>query len=99
MQSIVSTEGADDACIEEILCHAVEEGRRRVKEQLKKMGSFEYYHRSFSFLDTEIGEEPVRPPAQLYRFLETFRRGADTPRDYRVSLGVVGVSGNHQTIG
>lgn len=30
--------------------------------------------------NTEIGEEPVRPPAQLHRFLETFRRGAPTPR-------------------
>jgi ATP-dependent Lon protease len=33
------------------------EGRRRVKEQLKKMGSFEYYHTSFSYVDTETGEE------------------------------------------
>ena len=33
------------------------EGRRRVKEQLKKMGSFEYHHTSFSYLDTETGEE------------------------------------------
>lgn len=33
------------------------EGRRRVKEQLKKMGSFEYYHTSFSYLDNETGEE------------------------------------------
>jgi ATP-dependent Lon protease len=33
------------------------EGRRRVKEQLKKMGSFEYYHTSFSFIDTESAEE------------------------------------------
>ncbi|MEJ7811073.1 MAG: protease Lon-related BREX system protein BrxL [Gemmatimonadaceae bacterium] len=32
------------------------EGRRRVKEQLKKMGSFEYYHTSFSYL-LENGEE------------------------------------------
>lgn len=29
------------------------QGRRRVKEQLKKMGSFEYYHTSFSYVDTE----------------------------------------------
>jgi ATP-dependent Lon protease len=28
-----------------------------VKEQLKKMGSFEYYHTSFSYLDNESGEE------------------------------------------
>jgi ATP-dependent Lon protease len=40
----------------EILELAVE-GRRRVKEQLKKMGSFEYYHTSFSYSDNETGEE------------------------------------------
>lgn len=33
------------------------EGRRRVKEQLKKMGSFEYYHTSFSYTVQESGEE------------------------------------------
>ena len=33
------------------------EGRRRVKEQLKKMGSFEYYQTSFSYSDIETGEE------------------------------------------
>ena len=33
------------------------EGRRRVKEQLKKMGSFEYYQTSFSYTDNETGEE------------------------------------------
>lgn len=33
------------------------EGRRRVKEQLKKMGSFEYYQTSFSYTRTESGEE------------------------------------------
>jgi len=33
------------------------EGRRRVKEQLKKMGSFEYYHTSFSYVDVDTGEE------------------------------------------
>ena len=33
------------------------EGRRRVKEQLKKMGSFEYYHTSFSYSQKETGEE------------------------------------------
>lgn len=40
----------------EILSVAME-GRRRVKEQLKKMGSFEYYHTSFSYSDNESGEE------------------------------------------
>jgi len=33
------------------------EGRRRVKEQLKKMGSFEYYQTSFSYTVQETGEE------------------------------------------
>jgi hypothetical protein len=33
------------------------EGRRRVKEQLKKMGAFEYHQTSFSFIDTETREE------------------------------------------
>jgi ATP-dependent Lon protease len=42
--------------LEEILALAIE-GRRRVKEQLKKMGAFEYYHTSFSYLDNESGEE------------------------------------------
>jgi ATP-dependent Lon protease len=42
--------------IAEILEVALE-GRRRVKEQLKKMGSFEYYHTSFSYTLQESGEE------------------------------------------
>jgi ATP-dependent Lon protease len=42
--------------LEEILALAVE-GRRRVKEQLKKMGAFEYHHTSFSYLVNETGEE------------------------------------------
>ena len=33
------------------------EGRRRVKEQLKKMGSFEYHQTSFSYRDLETTEE------------------------------------------
>ena len=33
------------------------EGRRRVKEQLKKMGSFEYHQTSFSYRDQETTEE------------------------------------------
>jgi ATP-dependent Lon protease len=42
--------------LEMILSLAIE-GRRRVKEQLKKMGSFEYYHTSFSYDVNETGEE------------------------------------------
>lgn len=33
------------------------EGRRRVKEQLKKLGSFEYHQTSFSYIVRETGEE------------------------------------------
>lgn len=33
------------------------EGRRRVKEQLKKMGSFEFHQTSFSMIDNETREE------------------------------------------
>jgi ATP-dependent Lon protease len=33
------------------------EGRRRVKEQLKKLGSFEYHQTSFSYISRESGEE------------------------------------------
>jgi ATP-dependent Lon protease len=33
------------------------EGRRRVKEQLKKMGSFNYHQTAFSYIDNETGEE------------------------------------------
>ncbi len=40
----------------EILELAIE-SRRRVKEQLKKMGSFEYYHTSFSYVQNDSGEE------------------------------------------
>lgn len=42
--------------LEELLSLAIE-GRRRVKEQLKKMGSFEYYQTSFSYQINETGEE------------------------------------------
>lgn len=33
------------------------EGRRRVKEQLKRMGAFEYFQTSFSYIDNETREE------------------------------------------
>jgi ATP-dependent Lon protease len=33
------------------------EGRRRVKEQLKKLGSFEYHQTSFSYINNETREE------------------------------------------
>jgi ATP-dependent Lon protease len=48
-----------DASREEVaeLLELAMEGRRRVKEQLKKMGSFEYYQVSFSYTDRESGEE------------------------------------------
>ena len=48
-----------EASLEELreLLELALEGRRRVKEQLKKMGSFEYYHTSFSYQRNDTGEE------------------------------------------
>jgi ATP-dependent Lon protease len=42
--------------IEEYLAYAMEM-RRRVKEQLKKMGGLEYWDTSFSYLDRDSGQE------------------------------------------
>lgn len=42
--------------ITELIEHAIE-GRRRVKEQLKKIGSFEFHQTSFSYIDNETREE------------------------------------------
>jgi ATP-dependent Lon protease len=57
LMKIIHPKGeATQAEIAELLEFAME-GRRRVKEQLKKMGSFEYYHTSFSCTVTETGEE------------------------------------------
>lgn len=44
------------ADIEEILVYALE-GRRRVKEQLKKLGGMEFYDTQFSYIDLENMEE------------------------------------------
>jgi len=40
-----------------VLVELALEGRRRVKEQLKKIGSFEYHQTSFSYVDNETREE------------------------------------------
>jgi ATP-dependent Lon protease len=42
--------------VEEVLQYALE-GRRRVKEQLKKIGGMEFYDVHFSYLDNDIFEE------------------------------------------
>ncbi len=50
----------DGGCRKEELTEYVElamEGRRRVKEQLKKRGSFEFYKTSFSYIDLEDDTE------------------------------------------
>lgn len=50
----------DGECTKEELAELLElalEGRRRVKEQLKKMGSFEYHQTSFSYIEGETREE------------------------------------------
>ncbi len=42
--------------METLLAFAIE-GRRRVKEQLKKMGSFDYHQTAFSYINNDTGEE------------------------------------------
>lgn len=52
----------DGICSHEELQEYVElalEGRRRVKEQLKKRGSFEFYKTSFSYIDLESNTEKM----------------------------------------
>ncbi|MEF7495270.1 protease Lon-related BREX system protein BrxL [Lysinibacillus sphaericus] len=50
--------------VEEVLKYALE-GRRRVKEQLKKIGGMEFYDVMFSYLDNEtMQEEHVAVPEQ-----------------------------------
>ena len=46
--------------VEEYLTYALEM-RRRVKEQLKKMGGLEYWDTSFSFVDRQSGQETFVP--------------------------------------
>ena len=53
------------------------EGRRRVKEQLKKMGSFEYYQTSFSYTLQGTGEE---------RFVGVPEQGGRRPNFYRSAV-------------
>lgn len=66
------------------------EGRRRVKEQLKKMGSFEYHQTSFSYSDRETGEEKfVGVPEQGGRDLVA----ADPLAPGSVYAGTVGADG------
>lgn len=50
--------------VEEYLAYAME-GRRRVKEQLKKMGGLEYWDTTFSYIDIQSGQETFVPVAEM----------------------------------
>lgn len=50
--------------VEEYLAYAME-GRRRVKEQLKKMGGLEYWDTTFSYVDLQSGQETFVPVAEM----------------------------------
>jgi hypothetical protein len=39
--------------------------RRRVKEQLKKMGGLEYWDTSFSYIDRDLGQETFVPVPEM----------------------------------
>jgi ATP-dependent Lon protease len=95
----------------EILEFALE-GRRRVKEQLKKMGSFEYYQTSFSYTFNETGEERfVGVPEQGGRDLisvdplppgTVYAAGMDadgTVALYRVEVTIASGTGKLKTAG
>jgi ATP-dependent Lon protease len=88
------------------------EGRRRVKEQLKKMGSFEYYQTSFSYTLQETGEEKfVGVPEQGGRDListdplspgTVYTAGINSDGTvglYRVEISVSGGSGKLKMAG
>jgi len=50
--------------VEEYVAYAME-GRRRVKEQLKKMGGLEYWDTTFSYIDKDSGQETFVPVAEM----------------------------------
>ena len=50
--------------VEEYLAYAMEM-RRRVKEQLKKMGGLEYWDTTFSYVDIESGQETFVPVTEM----------------------------------
>jgi ATP-dependent Lon protease len=78
--------------LEELLILALE-GRRRVKEQLKKMGSFEYHQTAFSYALNETGEERVvGVPEQGGRDLISAEGGA-AGTIYAAGLGADGTVG------
>jgi len=88
------------------------EGRRRVKEQLKKMGSFEYYQTSFSYVDTQTMQEHYvgvpeeggqhlisqdpLPPGSVYTAALT---DSDTVALHRVEVGRMSGSGKLRVTG
>lgn len=78
--------------IEEILVFALEM-RRRVKEQLKKLGGMEFYDVNFSYIDNETFEEHyVSVPEQGGG--KMIPEGTDNPgRIYTVSRGKSGMIG------
>lgn len=94
-----------------LLAFAIE-GRRRVKEQLKKMGSFDYHQTAFSYIDNDSGEEHfVGVPEQGGRDLISNDPmapgtvyacsvdGAGKVGLYRVEVSVSGGSGKLKTAG
>ena len=101
----------DEDDLQELLEFAME-GRRRVKEQLKKMGSFEYYQTSFSYTIDETGEERfVGVPEQGGRDLisldplapgTAYTAGTDadgTVGMFRIEVSVSGGTGKLKTAG
>lgn len=75
--------------IEEIIKYALE-GRRRVKEQLKKLGGMEFYDTQFSYIDLDTMEEKfVSVPEQ---------GGGKLIPEGQVKAGTVYTTGNSSTM-
>ena len=88
------------------------EGRRRVKEQLKKMGSFEFHQTSFSYRDHETAEERYvglpeeggkalistdpLPPGSVYAAAVSDEGKAGL---YRIEVGISAGTGKIKTAG
>ena len=97
--------------VEEVLKYALE-GRRRVKEQLKKIGGMEFYDVHFSYLDNTTFEEyfvsvPEQGSGKLIPegqgkpgHVYTVQRGENgMPGVYKIETEMVGGNGRFETTG
>jgi ATP-dependent Lon protease len=111
MKLIYPDESATKEEIQEILEYALE-GRRRVKEQLKKIGGMEFYDVNFSYIDNETFEEEyvtvtesgggklipegLLKPGQIYMMAVSDQNKIGV---YKIELQVVAGKGKYEKTG